>query len=68
MTDLTHVDVLWFKKRIENWIRFGRIAEEKVVDRNRRSSHWPQAASSPWSAGHRTTTAPSPRGSTSCVR
>jgi hypothetical protein len=37
MTDLTHVDVLWFKKRIENWIRFGRIAEEKVVDRNRRS-------------------------------
>src|SRR6266496_2569105 len=37
MTDLTHVHVLWFKKRIENWIRFGRIAEEKVVDRNRRS-------------------------------
>jgi hypothetical protein len=37
MTDLTHVDVLWFKKRIENWIRFGRIAEEKFVDRNRRS-------------------------------
>src|SRR6516164_4646437 len=37
MTDLTHVDVLWFQKRIENWIRFGRIAEEKVVDRNRRS-------------------------------
>jgi hypothetical protein len=37
MTDLTHVDVLWFKKRIENWIRLGPIAEEKVVDRNRRS-------------------------------
>ena len=37
MTDLTHVDVLWFKKRIENWIRFGRIAKEKVIDRNRRS-------------------------------
>ena len=36
MTDPTHVELVWFKKRIENWIRFGHIAEEKVVDRNRR--------------------------------
>ena len=36
MSDLTHVELVWFKKRIENWIRFGQIAEEKVVDRNRR--------------------------------
>lgn len=36
MTDLTEVELFWLKKRIENWIRFGRIAEEKIVDRNRR--------------------------------
>ena len=36
ISDLTHVELVWFKKRIENWIRFGHIAEEKVVDRNRR--------------------------------
>ena len=36
MSDLTHVELVWFKKRIENWILFGHIAEEKVVDRNRR--------------------------------
>jgi len=68
VTDLTHVDVLWFKKRIENWIRFGRIAEEKSSTVTGAASHSPQAASSPWSAGHRTTTAPWPRGSTSCAR
>lgn len=36
MNDLTEVELVWLKKRIENWIRFGRIAEEKIVDRNRR--------------------------------
>jgi hypothetical protein len=36
MSDLTEVELLWLKKRIENWIRFGRIAEERVVDRSRR--------------------------------
>jgi hypothetical protein len=36
MSDLTHVELVWFKRRIENWIRFGHIAEEKVVDCNRR--------------------------------
>jgi hypothetical protein len=36
MSDLTHVELVWFKRRIENWVRFGHIAEEKVVDCNRR--------------------------------
>jgi hypothetical protein len=36
MSDLTQVELLWLKKRIENWIRFGRIAEETVLDRSRR--------------------------------
>ncbi len=33
---LTHVELTWVEKRIEHWIRFGRIAEEKVLDRRRR--------------------------------
>ena len=28
MSELTHVELTWLKKRIENWIRFGRTAEE----------------------------------------
>jgi len=36
MSDLTQVELLWVKKRIENWIRFGRIAQEGILDRNRR--------------------------------
>jgi hypothetical protein len=36
MSDLTHVELLWLEKRIENWIRFGRHADEKVLDRQRR--------------------------------
>ena len=36
MSELTLVELLWLKKRIENWIRFGRIAEEHVLDRQRR--------------------------------
>jgi hypothetical protein len=36
MSELTQVELVWLKKRIENWIRFGRIAEEHVVDRQRR--------------------------------
>lgn len=36
MSDLTEVDLLWLKKRIENWIRFGRVAEERVIDKSRR--------------------------------
>jgi Protein of unknown function (DUF2840) len=33
MSELTHVELLWIKKRIENRIRFGRIAEHHVIDR-----------------------------------
>jgi Protein of unknown function (DUF2840) len=36
MSDLTHVELLWLEKRIENRIRFGCIAEERILDRNRR--------------------------------
>ena len=36
MSDLTQVELLWAKKRIENWIRFGRIAQEAILNRNRR--------------------------------
>jgi len=36
MSDLTQVELIWLKKRIENWIRFGRIVQESVLDRNRR--------------------------------
>jgi hypothetical protein len=36
MSELTHVELTWLKKRIENWIRFGRIAEQHVIDRQRR--------------------------------
>jgi hypothetical protein len=36
MSDLTHVELLWLEKRIENWIRFGRHAEEQVLDKQRR--------------------------------
>ncbi len=34
--DRTHVELTWLEKRIEHWIRFGRIAEETIVDRRRR--------------------------------
>lgn len=36
VSDLTQVELLWLKKRIENWIRFGRIVEETRLDRSRR--------------------------------
>ena len=35
MSDLTHVELLWLEKRIENWIRFGRHAEEQILDKQR---------------------------------
>lgn len=34
--NLTHVELTWIEKRIENWIRFGRWAGEQVIDRRRR--------------------------------
>jgi Protein of unknown function (DUF2840) len=39
--DLTQVELLWLKKRIENWMRFGRIAEEKIINSNRRVVSFP---------------------------
>src|SRR5258705_3770547 len=35
MTDLTQVELLWLERRIENRIRFGRAAEERILDRSR---------------------------------
>lgn len=34
MRDLTEVELLWLEKRIENRIRFGRIIEERKIDRH----------------------------------
>jgi hypothetical protein len=36
MSDLTHVELLWLEKRIENRIRFGHAVEEKILDKRRR--------------------------------
>jgi hypothetical protein len=36
MSNLTHVELLWLEKRIENWIRFGHHAEERILDKRRR--------------------------------
>ena len=33
---LTHVELTWIEKHIEHWIRFGRFAEEHIIDRRRR--------------------------------
>ncbi|MBK6413969.1 DUF2840 domain-containing protein [Sphingopyxis sp.] len=33
---MTHVELTWIGKRIEHWIRFGRIAVDEIVDRHRR--------------------------------
>ena len=36
MSNLTHVELLWLEKRIENWIRFGRHVAEQILDKRRR--------------------------------
>ena len=33
---LTHVELTWIEGRIEYWIRFGRAAGERIIDRRRR--------------------------------
>jgi hypothetical protein len=33
--DLTHVELTWIEKKIELWLRFGRRAEHRIVDRRR---------------------------------
>ena len=32
---LTHVELTWIEKKIEHWLRFGRRAEETILDRRR---------------------------------
>ncbi len=34
--NLTHVELTWVEKKIENWIRFGTHAHEQILDRRRR--------------------------------
>ncbi|MBD3838593.1 DUF2840 domain-containing protein [Brevundimonas sp.] len=34
--NLTHVELTWVEKKIEFWIRFGREAQEQMLDRHRR--------------------------------
>lgn len=36
--ELTYVELTWIEKKIEHWLRFGRRAEEKILDRRRRIS------------------------------
>lgn len=36
MSDLTQVELVWLKKRIENYIRFGKVAANRAIDRSRR--------------------------------
>src|SRR5258707_15735541 len=33
MTELTHVELLWIRKQVENRIRFGRIVNQHIIDR-----------------------------------
>lgn len=33
---LTHVDLIWIEQTTEYWIRFGRMAQDRIVDRRRR--------------------------------
>ncbi|WP_448954881.1 DUF2840 domain-containing protein [Labrys neptuniae] len=33
---LTHVELTWVEKRMENWIRFGHAVQEQTIDRQRR--------------------------------
>lgn len=35
-SNLTHVELTWIEQQVENWIRFGRIVEDKILDRHRR--------------------------------
>ena len=35
-SNITHVELTWLEKRIEHWIRFGRITEERVLNRRTR--------------------------------
>jgi hypothetical protein len=41
---LTHVELTWIEKKIEHWLRFGRRAEEKILDRRRSISSFAPGA------------------------
>jgi hypothetical protein len=47
MSEFTHVELTWREKRIQNWIGFGRTADEHIIDDHRRvvsfavGSIWP---------------------------
>ncbi len=32
---LTHVDLIWIEKRVQRWIRFGRVTSQEIVNRRR---------------------------------
>src|SRR5258707_5829436 len=32
----TYVDLIWIEKRLQRWIRFGNVASEQIIDRQRR--------------------------------
>ena len=34
--DCTEIELIWIEKRLEHWIRFGRIASERIVTRKTR--------------------------------
>ena len=36
MSELTHVELVWIRKRVENRIHFGRIVKQQVIGRQRR--------------------------------
>ncbi|KAA3447987.1 glycosidase [Mesorhizobium sp. SARCC-RB16n] len=36
MSEFTYVELLWLKKRIENYIRFGKTVENRIIDKSRR--------------------------------
>jgi hypothetical protein len=54
---LTHVELTWIEKRIENWIRFGQEVRDRCSTAAAVSSPIVPAASSPSSAGRPTTSA-----------
>jgi hypothetical protein len=33
---LTHVQLTWIEQKVEHWIRFGKVAAERIIDRRRR--------------------------------
>ena len=41
---LTWVELIWFEKRIEHWIRFGRAVGKRILDRRRRVLSFPPGA------------------------